>query len=271
MAISVAHCGHTGDIIYSLPALKCLSDKYDELINFHFIYNKVNDKPTGNHPYGRVLMPKNVAEMLSSLIIKQNYIYGTSIYEYNYGVDIEVDIDLNDFRDIGIDMTQGNISNYYALLLDKYGMPINLDLEQKTIISDNKYPEFSDKIAISRSARYRNNDLWSNKTLIKDIITKNIDKYVFLGLSEEHQDFIKEFDIPELKHEITNDFVKLADIVNSCKLLIGNQSFIFSLGEQLKVLRYLEQSLIAPNVHPINNGYILTEPKQLHDVLLSAM
>ena len=54
--------------------------------------------------------------------------------------------------------------------------------------------------------------------------------------------------------------------MNSCKLLISNQGFIYTLAESLKCPRVLESNSVAPNNFPMSsNGRIALFQKQFEN------
>ena len=71
---------------------------------------------------------------------------------------------------------------------------------------------------------------------------------VFTGLLSEYEDLRKQ--IPKMKFYDCDNFLELAEIINSCKLFIGNLSFGYTIAEALKVPRLLESKLNFPLVYP---------------------
>ena len=101
--------------------------------------------------------------------------------------------------------------------------------------------QLKNKIVIIRSKRRRN-------YLINYNFLKNYNDILFLGLKDEFEDLKKE--IPNLEFFDCKDFLEMAEIINSCKLFIGNLSFGFTLAEGLKKPRLLESGPDFPLVYP---------------------
>ena len=75
-----------------------------------------------------------------------------------------------------------------------------------------------------------------------------------MGLKNEYDDLKKS--IKNLEFYDCKNFLEMAEIVNSCKLFIGNLSFGFTLAEALKKPRLLESGPDFPLVYPNgNNAY----------------
>ena len=79
--------------------------------------------------------------------------------------------------------------------------------------------QLKNKIVIIRSKRRRN-------YLINYNFLKNYNDLLFLGLEDEYEELKK--DIPNLEFFDCKDFLEMAEIINSCKLFIGNLSFGFT-------------------------------------------
>ena len=79
---------------------------------------------------------------------------------------------------------------------------------------------------------------------------------IFVGLDSEYQSFKNMYSF-EPKRVNVKDALHMAQIINSCRLFIGNQSMAFAIAEQLKVPRILEQYAHAPNVIPQGGEYFV--------------
>jgi hypothetical protein len=56
--------------------------------------------------------------------------------------------------------------------------------------------------------------------------------------------------VKNLQYQEVSNFYELADLINNCKVFIGNQSMNFAIAEQLKSNRILETYFGCPNVIP---------------------
>ena len=231
--LSFSHSGHLGDLIYSLPLIKELSKKYT--CNFFININKKNKIPYPNHPSSDVMLNEKIANLLLPLLKKQNFLNNARILEKE-----KIDIDLDLFRDMPINIHFHSVKWYSHLT----GTPINMT---DSYLNTEKKNGFANKITIARSPRYRNQ-------YINYKFLKNITNIVCGGLKSEIEDLKK--DIPNLEFHECRDFLELAEIINSSRFFIGNQSFPFSIAEALKVPRLLEACPDFPVIFPIEGeGY----------------
>lgn len=124
------------------------------------------------------------------------------------------------------------------------GIHCNLN---KPYLFVDKNINLKNKIIIIRSSRRQNNFIEYN-------FLNNYKDILFLGLKEEFQLLKK--DLPLLEYYETQNFLELAEIINSCKIFIGNISFGYSIAEALKVPRLLESHPNSPFVNPSgDNAY----------------
>lgn len=99
----------------------------------------------------------------------------------------------------------------------------------------------SETIVINRTDR--SNNEFINYRFLEG---KNV---VFVGHLEEHIKFCMQNHIT-IHYLMTDDLLKLATIIRSCKFFIGNQSLCFALAEAMKIPRILETCDRLPNVIP---------------------
>jgi len=224
--ISFLHSGHLGDILYSLPVIKELSknkkcnlyiEKNCEVGSFYF-----------KHPGKNFFLNKKMSSMLIPLLKNQPYLNNVNIYNKE-----NIDINLNVFRKLPI-----NLSFTSRIFFQLTG--IHSDLRKKYIFSKKKN-KFKNKIILLRSFRYRN-------YLVNYNFLKNCNNIVFIGLYDEYLDMKKI--IKKLIFYKCKNFLEMAEIINSSKFFIGNQSFGYALAEGLKVPRLLENYPDASYVYP---------------------
>ena len=231
--LSFLHSGHTGDLIYSLAAIK-------ELSKTHIckLYIEVNKEMTGfygNHPSGKYFLDERIVKLLLPLVKSQKFLQTAQVYNNE-----DVDIDLNLFRDIPINI-RFHSTRWYAHLT---GVHFNMN---EPFIDVDEHESIKGKIVINRSPRYRNEYIKYN--FLKD--TKNI---LCIGLKSEFDNLKKE--IHNLEFYDSKDFLEMAQIIKSSKFFIGNECFAYSVAEGLKIPRLLEASPDFPVVFPSgNNGY----------------
>lgn len=234
--ISFIHSGNCGDCVFSLPYIMALMkqrgfDKAD-------IYLKI-DVPAvyfGTHPLGNVRMNQKMAAMLRPLLEAQPWVNRVLIVKTNPACDF-VNLDL--FREVlNYQLSAGNISHwYYPTAPDLTDPP---SLEKPWLENVNPISLPGKDIIIFRSARYRISDL--DYSFLRRIAHR----ILFIGLDSEHADFQQKFF--RVDRIQVRDFKHAAQIIKGAKLVIGNQTFFFSLAEALKVPRMLETSPACPNV-----------------------
>jgi hypothetical protein len=220
------HSGNSGDIIYSLPSVFELSK--NGKARFYLHANQAGDYKNNYHPLGNVMLTDKMVDMLKPLLQYQPQI---EIAEKHNGQ--AVDYDLDDFRKYSFFLDRGSITRWYFHV---YGISYNTSKPWLVAPKDEQY---SDKIVIARSHRYR------SPMADYSFLNKYPNK-IFLGVEEEYEDMKKA--LPDLEFKPVKDFLEMATIINSCKLFIGNQSFPFSIAEALKVKRLLEVYYKVPNV-----------------------
>ena len=67
---------------------------------------------------------------------------------------------------------------------------------------------------------------------------------------EEHEYFCSTWNM-EVPYLMVDNFLELAESIQSCKFFLGNASSCFQLAEALKVPRLLEICPMIPNVIPV--------------------
>jgi hypothetical protein len=229
--INVLHSGNAGDIIYSLPTIK----KIFELTHRKCNYLLRIDQPHNigeqyDHPLGGVMLNKEIAAMLQPLLVAQPYIESCDIF-----INQTIDINLDNFRKIGLMLDRGDISRWCGYIT---GVVPDVYKPWLEVEPDDRYNK---AIVINRSSRYRNPNL-------DYAFLRRYGQIYFIGIRSEYDD-IKAF-IPNIKWIEVDHFLQLAQIIRGCDVFIGNQSFPFSVAEALKVPRVLEMCVFTPNVIP---------------------
>lgn len=230
--IKFKHSGNAGDILYSLPAIRqACKNKNDKAILYLNLDQPANYAQGFVHPLGNVMLNKYMATMLKPLLLECEFISDVMTYSGQ-----QIDYDLDKFRRIGLNLGAGNISRWYFQTFPE----LTCDLIEPTIKIPIKY--YSDSILINRTERYQNGQIDYS------ILNKyDIDKY-FVGTEHEYHLMSKVIENLQY-HEVLN-FYHLADLINNCKVFIGNQSMNFAISEQLKSNRILETYFGCPNVIP---------------------
>jgi hypothetical protein len=230
--LKLKHSGNAGDILYSLPAIRqACYNANDKAILYLHIDQPANYMAGFVHPLGNVMLNKYMATMLKPLLLATNFIEDVLIYTGQ-----KVDYDLDKFRTIGLNLGAGNISRWYFQAFPE----LTCDLNRPTIESHTAF--LFDCIVINRTERYQNGQL--DYSILNDY---DYEKH-FLGT--EHEFYLMSKNIKDLKYLKVYDFLQAAEIINNCKVFIGNQSMNFAIAEQLKSNRILEMYFGCPNVIP---------------------
>ncbi|MCD0487101.1 hypothetical protein LPB86_02595 [Pedobacter sp. MC2016-14] len=235
--INFIHAGNAGDIIYALPTLKAIYKLTGVPINLYLLLDQPHGlDPMYTHPLGNVTLNLQMANMLTPLIDQLEYINSCLPYQSE-----EIDIKLDLFRELPLLLDKGNIIrwyNYTTGILPEVATPW-----LKATPSQN----FSDKIVIARSQRYRNPHIDYN-------FLNKYKNLCFIGVKSEYEEIVQ--CIPKIEFVEVSNFLQMAEIIAGAAFFIGNQSFPFSIAEALKVPRILETSFEAPNVIPDgDNGF----------------
>ncbi len=231
--LSFLHSGHCGDLIYSLPLIKKLSENYE--CDLFVQLNKKNVLYYHDHPAGNVMIDERMGELLLPLLKKQKYLNSVNIYENQ-----NIEIDLNLFREVPTNFYSHSI-RWYSYLT---GVPINMD---EIFLDVEEHESIKNKIIIIRSARQHNQFINFN-------FLKKRENLIFIGLKKEYNNLKQQ--IPYLEFYDCKNFLEMAQIIKSSKFFIGNQSLGFAIAEGLKVPRLLECSVDFPVVFPVGkNAY----------------
>jgi hypothetical protein len=219
------HSGQSGDIIFSLAAIKSFNEESELYLNLNV---KANLYQGAKNPLGDVYLNEKMFYFMKPLIDVQDYISDVKIFSGQ-----KIDVDLDEFRTQPLNPAMGSLAKRYFYFIHNF-----IDLSQPWLTVPNKIDDLKDKILVCRSERYRNETI--NYSFLRTV--KNV---VFCGLDDEWNDFKKW--VPESERIVANDALELATYINSCKFFIGNQSLSFSIAEALKKERLLEVNFFAPN------------------------
>jgi len=231
--LKLKHSGNAGDILYSLPAIRqACYNANDKAILYLHIDQPANYVQGFVHPLGNVMLNKYMATMLKPLLLATNFIEDVLIYNGQ-----KVDYNLDKFREIGLNLGAGNISRWYFQTFPE----LTCDLIQPTI--EIKLSRIlNETIVINRTERYQNGQIDYS------ILNQYKNPKYFVGTEHEFHLMCKI--VNNLQYQEVSNFYELADLINNCKVFIGNQSMNFAIAEQLKSNRILETYFGCPNVIP---------------------
>lgn len=226
--VNFSHSGHTGDVIYSMPAMFALAK--GRKIN---LYLRLNQRATEftkkmKHPNGNVMLTEKSVQLFDSLLSSQ-----PGISKFGALGNEVVHYDLSMFKAFPFDFRMSSITRYFLLA---FGVSYDLHTPWLHVTPD---ASFSNAIVLARSSRYRTPG-------IDYRILQKYPRVVFVGLPDEYAD-MKPL-VPNMEYKPVANFLELAQVIAGSKLFIGNQSFPFALAEALKAKRMLEVYYQIPNV-----------------------
>jgi len=230
------HSGDLGDIIYALCAIK---NSGGGILILSSDYQKKQEL--------RQKMSMTTYKFLKGFIKSQSYIHDVVLCDRP----IDIDYNLNDFRDSFVDWGDGKLTpreekklkverltTLYKnnVLVD---LPNNFD-NQPWLEWSIKKIFYNKSIVVNRTLRYLNpNFPWQ---LIVENYRNNI---IFVGLADEYEKFVLDFGwVQYVKTETLEDLV---DVLNGSKLFIGNQSFPHAIAQGLFLRVLQETSTEVPN------------------------
>ena len=221
--ISFQHAGHIGDIINVLPIIKEISKTHK--CNLFIELNAPIKVKYNDHPGGKFYLNDKIYKMLYPLLKSQDYIHNIEIFTNQ-----EIDINFNLIREIPINLLFDN---------SRYGFHIagiQVDLSKK-FLEVKDHNKFKKKIVILRSLRYQN-------PFISYTFLQNYEPAIFVGLIDEYEELKK--DLKNLEFYECKDFLEMASIIKSSKVLIGNSTIGIDIADGLKSPRLLEASPYFP-------------------------
>ena len=231
--IKVNCSGNAGDIVYSLSSLYQYSIDND----CKFVYYIKMDMPSGftddTHPTGAVMMNDFMFDFLAPLLKAQPYIH--DVIKLKKGENLLFDFDIDNFRKDYVNLSAGNIQNWIANTYHEFRPNLS---KQCVFIPENIGNNY---IIVNRTTRY-------NNFFIDYSVLDKYENVYFVGTEKEFKRLSIHND--KITHLKVSNALEMAQYIAGCKLFIGGQSLAFSIAEQLKVKRVLEQYIYAPNVIP---------------------
>lgn len=217
------HKGSLGDIIYSLPTI--IAKGGGELF----------------------LRKKSHFMFLESLLRSQEYIKNVYCEAEIKDEDLEEMMmgfmNLDGFRRINKKDRNKHLAKCHLEIFNLY-----FDISKNWLYNIPAF--FRSKIVIGRTERYHDQEE-INWALLKDFKSNCL----FLGFKEEYDDFYYKYGI-DMPFYVCKDGLEMASIVQGSNMVIGNQSFLFSIAEALKKPRFLEVFYSKNNCLPqSDNGY----------------
>jgi hypothetical protein len=231
--IKVAHAGNAGDLIYSLSSLHQYCQDNDCKITFYIRIGVPSGFTDESHPVGAVMMNDAMYDFIEPLLKGQPYIH--QVIKLNKGENMVVDFDLDLFRKDYVNLSAGNIQNWISNTYHEFRPNLS---KQCLFIPENIGNNY---IIVNRTTRY-------NNFFIDYTVLDKYENVYFVGTEKEFKRLSIHND--KITHLKVSNALEMAQYIAGCKLFIGGQSLAFSIAEQMKVKRILEQYIYAPNVIP---------------------
>jgi hypothetical protein len=229
------HSGNSGDIIYSLNAIKQVCEVNDTQAVFYLDLNVPLIGIQPGHPVGNVMLNEYMYKNLRPLLLSCDFIADVMVYSGQ-----KIDYDLDRFRHIGLNLCASDIKKWYY-----YAYPeMTFDIEGPIFEFNNKKEDY---ILINRTSRYQNGQI--DYSIINDYKNQKL----FVGVRQEFE--VMKKTIPSLEYLEVKDFLELANYIDKSKVFIGNQSMCFAIAEQLQTERVLEICAYSPNVIPVGGEF----------------
>lgn len=253
--IKIANSGNAGDLIYSLSSMHYLWTMHNKEIDLYLRVGVPSTFTSATHPVGNVMLNDTMFNMLRPLLLSQSYIHDVIRVEGKEEIEIDFDFDL--FRDNAKNLSGGDIKLWHSLVYPELKPSTTYKVLEASPYEEGEY------IVINRSTRY------NNPLIDYTLLEKLGKKMYFVGVEDEFK--IMSAIIPNLIHKQVNDFLEMADLIYGSWLFIGNQSMAFSIAEQLKVRRVLEQYFAAPNVIPQGGDWAVFHTNKQFENIINSM
>ena len=229
------HSGNLGDVIYALPSIKKYCELHRAEAELLLIVGAPMWLPSDlSHPSGTVMLTEHGVAMLKPLLLAQSYIIGVVSEKFRAGYKHQCDVDLDSFRSAKkFNLAMGSIARYYQTI---FGFSPDVELPWLRALEEKK----ENFIVVARSSRYRNPNIDYSFLAGRGV--------KFVGVDSEYDDFLSK--VPDAEYVKFSNFFELAVFISRSRLVIANQTFIYSIAEALKLDRILEPCLYAGNVIP---------------------
>lgn len=122
-----------------------------------------------------------------------------------------------------------------------------LDFDSPWLVADTD-DSFKNKILVGKTSRYT----VVGNPVYKNILESHKGNCVFVGLEQEFLDFKQQYDL-EIEFFNTNDVLKIASAINSCRAFVGNSSLFAAIAIGLGKRTFIELNRI--NNYLFFNGY----------------
>lgn len=208
------HSGNIGDVIYSLPTVKMLSNEAVICLNI----DKESQSKIGSS------MPIEYVEALKPLLLAQPYISEVCIYQEEIH---KIDYDLDLFREGFYELEDKNIAKAH---LRAFNLPLEAINERWLFVDSAPIPDINIIALTNRTPRYHSPSGLGWMNFFQRYQVKQVG---FIGLVSEYQVFKKNFG-RDILFVPTGDFLQVASYIAKCECYIGNASVCYAIAEGLK-------------------------------------
>ena len=241
--LAFKHSGRLGDIVYSLPLVKRMTELAGVPADFYI----PSDVPARlgrdvYHPGGELMVGPGLFAFIEPLLVVQPYLRKVHFVK---STEVPSDcLDLDAFKTSNLNLKAGLIQGWYR---KAFGVAFPIEAPWLTL-PDNGASAQSDgptfNVLISRTTRFCN-------TSINYGFLDSIEKVGFIGLKYEYEDFIERHSLRSLRHIPVSDALEMARRMQDCRVYVGNQSVNFAIADGMKVPRALEAFEPAPVASPV--------------------
>lgn len=240
---------NAGDLITFLPGLQQIWMQtgrraviYQQL-DYPAFYYQGAEHPTKNAEGQQVCVNQKVFDALYPLLVAQPYIADYVVWKGE-----KCDYDMTETRDRRrIPLPYGNIHHWASFVFPE--MNADLALHWLIVPYTSARPDMKATLLINRTSRYQ------NPYLHFYFLQKYDDgRLAFIGLEDEYNDFCQKWELKNVDHIKTNDFLQVAVYLQYAKGFLGNQSVCWHIADAMKIPRVLEYSPHYPNTHPTGAG-----------------
>lgn len=257
-AIRYKHSRNSGDLVAAMAGMQQV---YKDTGKKAVIYQRLGleayyydgaKHPLVNEEGNAVCMNQKQWDMLAPLLLSQEYVFNCDVFE-GQAFDIDLDRVMHDKQ---IPMPSGDLHFWNSFIVPEMAC----DLSKKWLdfyTPADVHVKYYDKIVINRTERY------NNPHITYYFLKQYEPSLVFAGTENEKEIFCKQWELVMPLLEVSN-FLELAQVIDSCKFGIYNQSMCWHISDSIKAERILEYCPQFPNTHPTGaNGYAFIHQQAL--------
>lgn len=238
----ISHDGSLGDLVYHSHFAVELSEALSDPIEDFILQTDVKMAwKVPNHPYVDVNLTRGAAEFLKPFLETCKSFKRVSISDSIP----DGCVNISRFRTLPLNFFSGDIREWPYELAALH-LPKDFSRVLFNVSADGA---FNGRIGLVYTERY------NNVKLDLSCLAPFKEKFVFFGLPREHSLFEKQFF--KVEYAPVKDALEFAQLAKGCRVVVGNQSGLFSILEEVKANRIL---LPAQFQNYQRNGYNYAVP-----------